>query len=282
MLFFVKKQKKKEIEIIKFKAKHFFIKLYKIVVLLIFLSVAILLFLLKINENLRAKAKDYYFKNFEKKIARVCFNTNINGIKNSNKDTVEFHIDRYCSPNEEMNRYYTLENLKDDILKDPWINHVHVKRKFPYTLNVEIIEYRPFAIWQKKDKFHLIDEGGVIINISNQEIKRFYNLLTVAGNDSKENISALFNVVLSNPELATRIKIARRIGNRRWDLIFENGVLAKLPEKNLPKSWEDLGKIFSISGSEIGLVSVDLRVSDKIFLEYEKSVFRKMKQLGSN
>ena len=43
-----------------------------------------------------------------------------------------------------------------------------------------------------------------------------------------------------------------------------------MPEKNIINAWDKLDKILSINGSEIGIKSIDLRNSDKIFLEENK------------
>ena len=145
-----------------------------------------------------------------------------------------------------------------------------IKRKLPDTLIINIEEYLPFAIWKTNGDIHLIDEEGKIISISDKEKSKFLHLIVVAGEDSKNNIDSLFNMLSSNPTLFSRIKSAIFVGKRRWNLELDNGIIIKMPEKNIINAWDKLDKILSINGSEIGIKSIDLRNSDKIFLEENK------------
>lgn len=193
----------------------------------------------------------------------ICANTEINGVERANIDNIKDKIYDFC----ELENKNNMEKLLNEVKDDPWVKNVRVKRKLPNTLKIEIEEYLPFALLNQDNNMYLIDENGIIINISEKEKRAYYNLLIVAGEGSKENIYSLFNLLSSDPSLFSRIKTALRIGKRRWNLILDNNILIKMPEKNVLDAWSKLDKILSIRGSEIDLKVIDLRNEDKIFLE---------------
>ncbi len=210
----------------------------------------------KLKNNLALAYSKVIYKN-------ICVNIEINGVERSNVENIREKIYDFC----ELENKNNIGKLLNEINEDPWIKNISIKRKLPNTLKIEIEEYLPFAILNYDNSLHLIDENGIIIQISEKEKRAYYNLLIVAGEGSKENIYSLFNLLSSNPNLFSRIKSALRISERRWNLILDNGILIKMPEKNVIDAWSKLDKILSIRGSEIDLKVIDLRNDDKIFLE---------------
>lgn len=211
----------------------------------------------KLKNNLGLEYSKLLHKN-------ICADIKISGIERANIDVIKEKINKFC----ELKNKNNINILMNEINEDPWIKNLRIKRKLPNTLQIEIEEYLPFALLKyDNDKLHLIDENGTIIKINEDEKREYFNLLIVAGDGSKENIYTLFNLLSSNPSLFSRIKSALRIGERRWNLILDNGILIKMPENNVLDAWSNLDKILSIRGSEIDLKVIDLRNEDKIFLE---------------
>lgn len=193
----------------------------------------------------------------------ICVNVDIIGINRANLDKIQENVYNYCNLENKNDLNILLASLKND----PWIKSINIKRNLPDTLTIFVEEFLPFAILKDDEKLYLIDENGKTIEIDEKEKRGYYNLLIVAGKESKENIYSLFNLLSSNPNLFSRIKSAMLISQRRWDLELDNGILIKMPEKNILDAWYKLDKILSIRGSEIGLKIIDLRNNDKVFLE---------------
>ena len=239
-------------------------KIFRIMITIISLFVLIYLFSILYKHNSFKKfysqcnsfLSDTFYSN-------ICSNVDIIGVDRSNINTIKEEVYNYCKLYNKNN----LNNLLEKLKNDPWIKNITIRRKLPNSLIVDIDEYLPFAMWKNGDQINLIDENGKIIEINEDEKKEYYNLIIVAGENSKENIYGLFNLLSSNPELFLRIKSAIMIGKRRWNLELDNGILIKMPEKNILDAWFKLDKILSIKGSEIGLKTIDLRDSDKVFLE---------------
>lgn len=241
-----------------------FLKIFRI-----FFNVFLVIFVVYISiilykNNSMVKLKNNLALIYSKILYRdICANTEINGIERADIEKIRKKIYSFC----ELENKNDMGELLNGINDDPWIKSVVIKRKLPNTLKIEISEYLPFAILKYDDTMHLIDENGIIIKIKENEKRAYYNLLIVAGEGSEENIYSLFNLLSLNPNLFSRIKSALRIGERRWNLVLDNGILIKMPEKNVLEAWSRLDKILSIRGSEIDLEIIDLRNEDKIFLE---------------
>ena len=248
----------------------FYLKLTKVLKIILALSNIIDIFYL-----VRKIKKEKTFNEFKEKLVLtyskliykdICTDIEINGVKMVNIKTIERKLREFCDLENKNDLFILAKSLEID----PWIKNISIKRKLPDTLIINIEEYLPFAIWKTNGGIHLIDEEGKIISISDKEKSKFLHLIVVAGEDSKNNIDSLFNMLSSNPTLFSRIKSAIFVGKRRWNLELDNGIIIKMPEKNIINAWDKLDKILSINGSEIGIKSIDLRNSDKIFLEENK------------
>ncbi len=104
-------------------------------------------------------------------------------------------------------------------------------------------------------------------------------MVILSGKGANLHAQSLFNIFTIDPNLSANVYSATWIGDRRWDIRLENGLLIKLPENNLSDAWRNLIKIYHMPGSILGLKIIDLRVSDKIYLEYEDSVIKELKSL---
>jgi cell division protein FtsQ len=67
------------------------------------------------------------------------------------------------------------------------------------------------------------------------------------------------------PALSARVKAAVRVGDRRWDLHFDNGSTVRLPESGADGAWHRLAKLERQEGLlERDIVSVDMRLGDRM------------------
>lgn len=158
-----------------------------------------------------------------------------------------------------------------------WVDQVVVTRSMPHILNITITEYSPFAIWQNGDVKYFTDKAGNLIPY--EDLEEFKDMVILSGKDANINARSLFNIFASDPELSANVYSATWISNRRWDIRFANGLLIKLPESNISNAWQRLIKIYNIPGSIVGLKVMDLRISDKVYLEYNDAVIKELKSL---
>lgn len=239
-------------------------KIFKVSFSIVIFFVIIYLITLFVKENIFTKIKNKLSNEYSNLVYKnICLNIEINGVNMINVKDLEDKIYNFCNLEDKND----LSILAKDILKDPWVKNLSIKRKIPDTLIINIEEFIPFAVWKTDNDIHLIDEEGQIIFISKKDTRKFLYLIVVAGDGAKDNIYGLFNMLSSNPTLFSRIKSALFIGKRRWNLELDNGIIVKMPEDNLLSAWNNLNKILSINGSEIDIKVIDLRNPDKTFIE---------------
>ena len=72
--------------------------------------------------------------------------------------------------------------------------------------------------------------------------------------------------------MAARVTTVVRVGERRWDLIFDNGIRVKLPDNSDPKyksstAWERfvrLEKKHRLLAREVSVI--DMRIADRLIM----------------
>ena len=171
-----------------------------------------------------------------------------------------------------------IQNIIDEMkAKLPWINQVVISRSMPNILNISVTEYEPFAIWQNEGKKYIIDKDGNTVPY--EDSQEFDRMIILSGQGANLHARSLFNIFAVSSDVSIDVYSATWVGNRRWDIRLDNGLLIKLPEINISDAWNSLVKIYKMPGSIAGLKMIDLRIKDKIYLEYDDSVMKELKKI---
>jgi cell division protein FtsQ len=145
----------------------------------------------------------------------------------------------------------------------PFVAEAKVQKFFPGGLKVEITEREPFAVWQKDGALSIIDRGGVVLRPANPN--RLPDLPVIVGAGAPESAAALFHAMAPFPELTARLHAAVLVAGRRWNLVFDSGLVAKMPEGLLVTALEDLDRLAkSDQLIDRDLSQVDLRIAGRI------------------
>ena len=156
-----------------------------------------------------------------------------------------------------------LEEIKRIVKENDWVKNAWIMRKLPNTLIIKILERQPIAIWQYQKKLFLIDEDGFKINAN---VGKFTNLPHFVGQGADVYAYQLLKEI--HPSILTEIKSIIRIGNRRWDLILNNGAIIKLPAKNIQIALDFLQqKYFNEPKITQAIKVLDMRDADKYYIE---------------
>lgn len=121
-----------------------------------------------------------------------------------------------------------LAKIKNRLTALPWVKEAHVVRKFPTGLEIKIMEREPYGLWQMGGSVNIIDITGTVIK--GQDVTEYAYLPWVIGEGAGAEAKPLFDMLNMAPELFASVKQAVRVGDRRWDIIFNNGIRVKLPE----------------------------------------------------
>ncbi len=108
----------------------------------------------------------------------------------------------------------------------PWIESATLARVFPDKLKVELRERTAAAVWLDGDRTALVDAEGRVLSYVASFVPP--DLPRVAGPGAPEAAAELRAALQRFPTVASRLHVARRIGQRRWDLELANTATIRL------------------------------------------------------
>lgn len=133
-----------------------------------------------------------------------------------------------------------LDDLRERLETIPTIKHASVSRNFPNRITIFLEEREPVAVWQHNGELKLIDELGAVM--SDLNLHQYKNLPLLVGAGAPKHVAEVMQM-LENKELAEQFESAVRVSDRRWDVVFKQGMKVKLPEEGQEKAWEKLAKM---------------------------------------
>ncbi|WP_208431372.1 cell division protein FtsQ/DivIB [Bartonella doshiae] len=158
---------------------------------------------------------------------------------------------------------FNVDRARSILEQQAWIQSVTVQKIYPNQVHVSIVEREPYAVWQHDGIVDIIDHTGrVIVPFQGGVVQ---NLPLVVGRGAQNSAKVFIQALSAYPKLYSRVRAFMRVGDRRWDLILDNGVRVMLPENGALERLASLVK----SGTAQELFSrdvlrIDLRLSDRI------------------
>ena len=144
----------------------------------------------------------------------------------------------------------------------PWVETVTVRKIYPGTIEVVLKEREAFGIWQHGSDLSLIERSGSVI--APLRDNKFASLPLFVGRDAETAAAAFYDEFSRWPEFRSRVKAFGRVAGRRWDLRLNNGVVVKLPEKDVARAMSVLaGMQDTHQLLERDIAAVDLRLEDR-------------------
>ncbi|WP_375640842.1 MULTISPECIES: cell division protein FtsQ/DivIB [unclassified Bartonella] len=158
---------------------------------------------------------------------------------------------------------FDVERARSLLEKQAWVQSANVQKIYPNRMRISIVEREPYAIWQHDGIMDIVDNTGRVIVPFKGEIVR--DLPLVVGQGAQNAAKVFIQALSVYPKVYDRIRAFVRVGDRRWDLVLNNGMRVMLPENG---ALERLSSLFS-SGIMQDLLSrdilsVDLRLADRI------------------
>ena len=154
---------------------------------------------------------------------------------------------------------------RDRLKHHGWVAEARVMRLLPSTLVVELEERTPFALWRDGDKIAAIDRSGRVLALA--QAKDFPNLRVVSGAGAAAPAAEIIDALDAVPELRDRVRDVERIAGRRWDLVLDTGLRAKLPATDFAAALVDLSAIAARNPAALyEIAEIDFRVSSQFTL----------------
>jgi cell division protein FtsQ len=155
--------------------------------------------------------------------------------------------------------YHKLKNIS-------WVQDVTLQRKLPDMIIINILERKPIAIWQNKQKLSLVDADGNVI--ATDKIGDFAFMLHVVGEDAHIHASSLIEGLKLDPAISANVISAVRYGERRWNLILKQNITVKMPERDFDVALKYLAKMHQQNKLfDQNYKTIDLRDSTKYYIE---------------
>lgn len=162
---------------------------------------------------------------------------------------------------------FDVHKARDDLKRLAWVRDAAVSKAYPDRLIVDIVERRPFAVWQNGQALYVVGRDGTEIVPFDD---RFAGLPLVVGKGGARRGAELIAAVERFSELAGKVKAYIRVGDRRWNLQFANGVTVLLPEFD---ETEGLARLARLEREEAilsrAVQSIDLRLPDRLVVRLQ-------------
>ena len=170
-----------------------------------------------------------------------------------------------------------LEGTRAKLMQLGWIADARVSRRLPDTLVVDIVERKPAAIWQHRQRLALIDKDGVVI--APVDYAQMPDLPVVIGPGANLQATELAALLEAAPSLKPMLEGATWIGSRRWDLRFQSGETLALPEGR--KAAAEALAYFAKQDAQVrllgqGFVRFDLRDPKRMVVRVSKEPGRQI------
>jgi cell division protein FtsQ len=147
------------------------------------------------------------------------------------------------------------------LMQLPWVSDAEIRRTFPGSIAVRLIEKRPFALWAEGKRFQVVERSGAII--TETERSAFAHLPVLFGKGAPEAAAPLIDALTPDRAIKARLVAIERIAERRWDLALAGGVTVRLPEVGWEKELAELERLIVEKGVlERDIEIIDLRYPD--------------------
>ena len=146
------------------------------------------------------------------------------------------------------------------------VTKVRVYRLWPDTVMIYAHAAEPTALWNDGERWAVVDSLGRIM--TRAKAVDHSHLIKTTGAGGAEAVPALEKAFALAPELRSNVNYARRVAERRWDLVLKSGAVMKLPtDERLSASLLFYAKIEPMAELAQRPISIiDLRVVGRVFL----------------
>lgn len=163
-----------------------------------------------------------------------------------------------------------IKKIHQALEKNTWLEHVSIRRIWPDTLRVYVIERTPIARWSKNKL--LSDKGVIFAGKANPKIPK---LPLFIGPKDKRHLMVRQYKAINKFLSAHNLKVRRLVVNARraWTLDLRNGVSIKLGRAELDLRIKRLKTVYSsVLASKIKVIKViDLRYTNGFAVKWRNN-----------
>ncbi len=182
---------------------------------------------------------------------------NVNGLSEINNLEIKNNLSSLRIKNlfllkkNEINKVINSHNL---------VEKYSVFKKYPSTLNIKIDKTNFLAKIKKDHNIFLLGSNGKLIK-SSGTVKE---IPFIFGDFKNKSFFELKDAITNKNFDYSKIKSLFFFKSGRWDIELHNGLLIKLPQKNVEQSFEQILKILKKNENNVNLI--DLRQKNQIII----------------
>ena len=160
-----------------------------------------------------------------------------------------------------------INEIKNNVEAIDCVSQATVHRILPDKIDIQVTTKQPSAFWQNKGVLTFIDFNGDIMRVrSTENLDKF---IIVTGDNAPKAYSKLLNFINIDQEIYSRITSVSWVGNRRWNVKFDNETEILLPEENPELSWQKFIALYRSKEEfkEWHYKLIDFRVENKMYVK---------------
>ena len=213
-----------------------------------------LLFLIFLSSIFNFKFLENYQDKFRLK------SININGVSYKEKEYIKEELDKLKNKS-----IFDIKknNVIEILTKFNFIESIYVNKVIPSSININISKTDILAKTFINGEVFYIGKNGKYIN--SDQIFKNLKTATVFGEFEIKEFLNLYNILYNHQLEIGNIEKYYYFKNRRWDLVFSNGLILKLPSKNIINSIKVYKKLLD-NNNLVNTKNIDLRVIDQIII----------------
>lgn len=158
-----------------------------------------------------------------------------------------------------------INKIKEHLEAIDCIEKIDISRVLPTKVVVKAQYKEPIAIWQNEKKFSFITKSGEVIKIRNAtNLSKF---IVITGKNAPAQTAALLSMISTDSELYSKVVSATLVGDRRWNVKFDNGAEILLPEQDPEMAWHKFLHLYKTQAEFQGwqYKVLDFRVENKVY-----------------
>lgn len=158
---------------------------------------------------------------------------------------------------------FDTSRARERIERLPWVSTATISRIYPGSLEVNISERQPTALWLDDGREYLVDGSGRVLSALKKGTS--VRLPRLSGQGAPEEAQALLDLIVRFPRISERFQMAERVGGRRWTLHLKDGVVVHLGADREAVAFaalsspDDLGKLLTARN-----LIIDLRTPARV------------------
>jgi len=161
--------------------------------------------------------------------------------------------------------FLDVDEMRRKLLALPLVKNVSVRKLFPDRLVIDVVERRPYGLWQKDGAVSIIASDGAPIDALRDA--KFESLPFVVGEGANQRIDDYVGLLDASGDLRGKIRAGILVSQRRWTLKMDSGVEVMLPELNPKDAIATLARLEQEARVvEKDVVSLDLRIPGKLYV----------------